>query len=154
MLTLFVAGRAGRAKWQQSVPPTVSWRKNHAQGKQLRGAVLSNHFSRLDVLWFVIWTNNRPLNTVKTLLSNLMFSWPCITVYQHSETNVMHFSFNVLRIKGLYMFRALLAHPQEVLHKRHLVYCVRVMSVGITRIGVDARNIPSAVCVAPPGMSR
>jgi hypothetical protein len=28
------------------------------------------------------------------------------------------------------MFGALLAHPQEVLHKQHLVYCVRVMSVG------------------------
>jgi hypothetical protein len=42
----------------------------------------------------------------------------------------MHFSFNVLRIKGLYMFRAILTHPQEVLHKRHLVYCVR-MSVGL-----------------------
>jgi hypothetical protein len=28
------------------------------------------------------------------------------------------------------MFRALLAHPQEALNKRHLVYCVRVMSVG------------------------
>jgi hypothetical protein len=27
------------------------------------------------------------------------------------------------------MFRALLAHPQEVTHKRHLVYCVRIMSV-------------------------
>jgi hypothetical protein len=31
------------------------------------------------------------------------------------------------------MFRALLAHPQEALHKRHLVYCVSVMSVGCTR---------------------
>jgi hypothetical protein len=28
------------------------------------------------------------------------------------------------------MFRALLAHPQEALHKRRLVYCVRVMSDG------------------------
>jgi hypothetical protein len=28
------------------------------------------------------------------------------------------------------MFRALLAHPQEALNKRHLVYFVRVMSVG------------------------
>jgi hypothetical protein len=28
------------------------------------------------------------------------------------------------------MFRALLAHPQEVVHKQHLLYCVRVMSVG------------------------
>jgi hypothetical protein len=35
------------------------------------------------------------------------------------------------------MFRALLAHPQEVLHKRHLVYCVRFMSVGCTRIGME-----------------
>jgi hypothetical protein len=32
------------------------------------------------------------------------------------------------------MFRALLAYPQEVLGKRHLVYCVRVMSVGCVRI--------------------
>jgi hypothetical protein len=31
---------------------------------------------------------------------------------QCSEMNVMHFLFNLLRIKGLYMFRALLAHPQ------------------------------------------
>jgi hypothetical protein len=29
----------------------------------------------------------------------------------------MHFLFNLLRMKGLYMFRALLAHPLEVLHK-------------------------------------
>jgi hypothetical protein len=42
----------------------------------------------------------------------------------------MYFLFNLLRIKGLYMSRALLAHPQEVLHKRNLVYCVRVLSVG------------------------
>jgi hypothetical protein len=35
------------------------------------------------------------------------------------------------------MFRALLAHPQEELHKQHLVYCVRVMSVGCTRVKMD-----------------
>jgi hypothetical protein len=51
---------------------------------------------------------------------------------QHSKTNVLHFLFNLLRIKGLYMFRTLLAHPQEVLHNRHL----RVMSVDCTRIEV------------------
>jgi hypothetical protein len=28
------------------------------------------------------------------------------------------------------MFRALLAHPQEAIHKRHLVYSVRVVSFG------------------------
>jgi hypothetical protein len=65
-----------------------------------------------------------------------MFCWPCITVYRYSETNVMHFLFSLLRIQGLYRFRALLAHPQETLHKPHLVYCVRVMSVGCTRIEV------------------
>jgi hypothetical protein len=55
---------------------------------------------------------------------------------QYSETNVMHSLFSTLRIKTLYMFQALLAHPQEELHKRCLVYCVRVMSVGCTRFGV------------------
>jgi hypothetical protein len=34
------------------------------------------------------------------------------------------------------MFRTLLAHLQDALHKQHLVYCVRVMSVGCTRFGV------------------
>jgi hypothetical protein len=67
--------------------------------------------------------------------------------YKYNKTNVMHFSFYLLRIKGFYMFRALLAHRQEVLHNRHLVYCVRVMSVGCTMIAVlqIARNILNAV---------
>jgi hypothetical protein len=77
---------------------------------------------------------------LKRSLSNLMFCWPCIVVYQYSKTNVMHFLLNLLRIKGLYMFRALLAHLQEAVHKRHLVYCVHVMSVGCTRIGVELQS--------------
>jgi hypothetical protein len=67
--------------------------------------------------------------------------WPCITVYQYIETNVIHFLFS-LRIKDLYVFRALLAHPQEVFHKRHLVYCVRG-----SQLTQHARKISSAVCV-------
>jgi hypothetical protein len=67
--------------------------------------------------------------------------FPPLTKYhvqhRYSETNMMHILFDLLRIKGLYMFRALLAHPQEAFHKRHLVYCVRVMSVGCTRIEVE-----------------
>jgi hypothetical protein len=68
----------------------------------------------------------------------------------------MLFSFNLLRIKSLYMFRALLAHPQDSLHKRDLVYCVRVMSVGCGTVTVSlqltlyARNMPNAVCATPP----
>jgi hypothetical protein len=46
------------------------------------------------------------------------------------------------------MFRALLAHPQEALHKRHLVYCVRIMSV-VVLWQLYARNIPNVVCEAP-----
>jgi hypothetical protein len=34
-------------------------------------------------------------------------------IRQYRETNVMHFLFNLLRIKGLYMFRALFASEDE-----------------------------------------
>jgi hypothetical protein len=37
------------------------------------------------------------------ILNSLMFCWPCITVYQYSETNVMHFLFSLLRIKDRYV---------------------------------------------------
>jgi hypothetical protein len=54
------------------------------------------------------------------------------------------------------MFRALLAHPQEALYKRNLVYCVRTMSVALQlqswhrQMTLYARNIPSVICLAPP----
>jgi hypothetical protein len=48
----------------------------------------------------------------------------------------MHIPFSLLRIKSLYIFRALLVHPQEATHKRHFVYCVRVMSVGCATIAL------------------
>jgi hypothetical protein len=93
------------------------------------------------------------------LILCLMFCWPCIIVYQYNETNVTHFSFNLLRIKGLSMLRTWLIHLQETLHKRHLVYCAR-MSVGCGTIAVSLQpwhsqltyilNIPSAVCAASP----
>jgi hypothetical protein len=49
------------------------------------------------------------------------------------------------------MFRELLAHPQEALHKRCLVYCARVMSVFCYQdwIGTGG-NILHAACAAPP----
>jgi hypothetical protein len=40
---------------------------------------------------------------ILTKHDSFMFCWPCIIVYQYSETNVMHC---LLRIKGLCMFRA------------------------------------------------
>jgi hypothetical protein len=72
-----------------------------------------------------------------------------ILVYQYGETNVMHILFSLLRIKGLYMFRALLAHPQQALHKRNLVYCVRVMSVGCPRIGTSHKPYRSHAFLLP-----
>jgi hypothetical protein len=54
------------------------------------------------------------------------------SIYHYSETNVVHFLFSLLRIKDLYMFRALLAHPQEALHKQNLVYCVLKASHRLT----------------------
>jgi hypothetical protein len=94
-------------------------------------------FKDISILFFYVGCNGKP-----TLSTGLMFCRPCIIVYQYNESNVMHFSFSLLRIKGLYMFRALLAHPQEALHKRHLLYCVRVMSVGCATTVV---NLPPTV---------
>jgi hypothetical protein len=34
------------------------------------------------------------------------------------------------------MFRALVAHPQEMLHKMYLAYCLRIMSVGCATVVV------------------
>jgi hypothetical protein len=61
---------------------------------------------------------------------------------QYGKTNVIHFLFNLLRIKGLYMFRALLAHLQEALHNQHLVYCVRILSVGCARFEMEHSSSP------------
>jgi hypothetical protein len=78
-----------------------------------------------------------------------MFWWPCIIVYQYNETNVIHFSFSLLRIKSLYMFRALLAHPQKSLHKQHLVYCVKLQPCH-NQLTLYTRSTPNAICAATP----
>jgi hypothetical protein len=41
------------------------------------------------------------------------------------------------------MFLALLAHPQEVLHERNLVYCVCIMSDGCGTIAVNVTMLQS-----------
>jgi Zn-finger protein len=87
--------------------------------------------------WLVHDWLNRPGLKVRSSKAHLMFCWPCTIVYHCNETNVMHFSSNLLRIRGLFMFRVLLAHPREVLNKRHLVYCVRTISVGCGTIAVS-----------------
>jgi hypothetical protein len=92
--------------------------------------------------WLGSWGG---VSTTKYL--NLMFCWPCIIAYRYNETNVMHFSFSLLGIKSLYMFRALLAHLQEALHKRHFVYCMHIMPVGC---GTVAVSLPTAICAVPP----
>jgi hypothetical protein len=76
----------------------------------------------------VILNTVPPLSTTKATVTNILH----VCCSQYSETNVMQYFFNLLRTKGIYMYRALLAHPHEALHKRHLVRCLRVMSVGCT----------------------
>jgi hypothetical protein len=73
-----------------------------------------------------------PYKQILLLTSNSAVSMPgpsavfhirCILLFnQYSETNMMQFLFNLLRIKVLYMFRTWVAHPQEVLRKRPFVY--------------------------------
>jgi hypothetical protein len=97
-----------------------------------------NNKAVLHCVWCIkIATDHRQMKILSQLqkterefpLSRTWF-WKRSFEYQYSETNVMYFLFSLLRIKGLYMFRTLLVHPQEALHRQHLVYCVRVMSVG------------------------
>jgi hypothetical protein len=67
-----------------------------------------------------IWSSTASsLPYTYVIRTNRMDSTTCFDhpTVQHSETNVMHFLFNLLRIESLYMIRALLAHPQEALHK-------------------------------------
>jgi hypothetical protein len=47
------------------------------------------------------------------IMWKVMVEWnrPKMEIYQYNETNVLQFLFNLLRIKGLFMFRALLTHP-------------------------------------------
>jgi hypothetical protein len=49
------------------------------------------------------------------------------------------------------MFRSLLAHPQEALNKRHLVYCVRVMSVGSGTVTLHVGNSEAQKRFSPYG---
>jgi hypothetical protein len=76
------------------------------------------------------------------ILALLMFCWPCVVVYQYSTTNIMHILFNLLRIEGLYMFRALLAHIQEAQHKQKLgILCACYFSWLHTPILVQPADI-------------
>jgi hypothetical protein len=77
----------------------------------------------------------------------LKFCWPCIIVYQYNETNVIYFLFRLLRMKGLYLFRTLLAQPQETLHKRHFVYCETATAPQTTDI-IHMQYTKCRLCIA------
>jgi hypothetical protein len=78
---------------------------------------------------------------------------------QYTENNRMHFHSTSLRIKAPTCFEH--THTQEELNKRHVVYCVCIMSVGCntgavklqpchSQLTLYASNTPNAVCGAPP----
>jgi hypothetical protein len=56
-------------------------------------------------------------------------------------TNVMHFLFNLLRIKGLYMFRTLPAQPQEALQSGAWYITRMVQPTDITRTQYTKRRL-------------
>jgi hypothetical protein len=58
---------------------------------------------------------------------------------QYGETNVMHFLSSLLRNKGLYLFRAFLAHPQESLHKT----AVGILRACYVRIRIEVELVTS-----------
>jgi hypothetical protein len=92
-----------------------------ATGKILSRDCCSSGFISKDIIFYVFFSVTKEEYNVVITCCRFTF------LYQYSEANVMNFLLNLLRIKGLYMFRALFAHPQKALHKRQLVYCVRVM---------------------------
>jgi hypothetical protein len=61
----------------------------------------------------------------RQLFTDLMFCWPCIIVYQYNKTNVMHVSFNLLRIKVSWLWHG-------------------------WSFTLYALSVPNAVCVASP----
>jgi hypothetical protein len=108
----------------------------------INASFVTVHRTLLCGQWLYIqWTESEIVFPVGWILQ-----WIKINCNQYNETNMMQFLFNLLRIKSLYMFRPLPAHPQEVLPKRHLLYCMHVMSVGCTRIGVELVPVPLQSC--------
>jgi hypothetical protein len=86
-----------------------------------------------------------------------IFFWPCIIVYRYNETNVMHFSFNLLRIKGLHMFHSInysssAGAPKKafgILRACYVSWLWHGCSETAT-VTLYARNIPNAVCESSP----
>jgi hypothetical protein len=84
--------------------------------------------------------------------------------HQYNENNVTHFSLNLLKIKDLCTFQALLAGPQEALHKRHSVYCVCIFCVPRTLVAFyqlqraptlpECRGIPTESAASRPTEQR
>jgi hypothetical protein len=65
---------------------------------------------------YTAWWNLRKLKSLinfNTYHYYLLFCWPCIIVYEYSETNVMHFLFSLIRIKGITHIRSLPTKPTD-----------------------------------------
>jgi hypothetical protein len=126
--------------WSDTIlPGTLFIRTAPEDGKHVFIWNAANHvadyseYHTMDVTWykdlqlwklFVIFTfrcygvlSDKPncmlRNVSGTICHHSHFS--NIHSYQYSVTNVKHFSFNLLSIKGLHMFQASLAHPLEAL---------------------------------------
>jgi hypothetical protein len=89
----------------------LSWNSRHKiVNPQPTAYIVGLFFVKIYKFWNVLKTSIFCIITLR------------LAVIQYSETNVTHFLLSLLRIKRLYMFQALLAHPRKALHKRCVVY--------------------------------
>jgi hypothetical protein len=84
MMDLLVAQQWGESKLTGSLQKC---KPTHTEEKQVKKSYLQLH----DSGYFI------KLISLQIRFTNLMFFWPCITVYQYNKTNVMHFSFNFIK---------------------------------------------------------
>jgi hypothetical protein len=78
--------------------PSCKWRKSD-YWKQNRRQKCFN-VSPQSISIFHIKAEISPDKSINKQELFLMFCWPCIIIYYYHETNVMHFLFNLLRIKA------------------------------------------------------
>jgi hypothetical protein len=93
-------------------PPNWNWKTKHSKFQVQKALCIFVSVLEMRLPLTAFTVNPVPPH----VLMDFMVSLPCITVYQYSETSIIHCLLNLLRSKSLYMFRVLLAHPQEVLH--------------------------------------
>jgi hypothetical protein len=97
-------------------------------------------------MWIVVISDSASASRSGKIASQGIRQLRSLSGYCNQRDAIL-FSF-VLRVKGLYMFRALLAHPQEALQNG--TWYIACMLCQLAATGLERSNIPSAACEVPP----